>query len=65
MARARNPTTFAKQFGIPAARLRSLGAFNPTLAMDSKLFVDPLLLGASKHRRFSAEAAAAYTKPAA
>lgn len=62
MARARNPTTFAKQFAVPAARLRSLGAFNPTLAIDSRLFIDPLLLPNSRHRYFSEDAAAAYRR---
>lgn len=62
MARARNPTTFAKHFNISAVRLRSLGAFNPTLAIDSRLFVDPLLLPRSQHNRLSRDAAAAYKR---
>jgi hypothetical protein len=62
MARVRNPTTFAKQFCVSPTRLRNLGAFNPTLAIDSKLFIDPLLLSSSSHRHFSEDAATAYKR---
>jgi hypothetical protein len=44
-----NPTTFADFYGIDPVRMAALGVLNPTLGVDTKLFVDPLLLGLSVH----------------
>jgi hypothetical protein len=49
MAKIRNPIKFSKQFGINESVLDKLGVLNPTLNVDVKLFIDPMLLGESKH----------------
>ena len=49
MPKAQNPTTFARHFGVKPAALSKLGVLNPTLALDSLLFIDPLLLSHSQH----------------
>jgi len=49
MAKVKNPTTFADYFKLPPEKLAELGVFNPTLAIDIKLFIDPLLLSQSQH----------------
>jgi hypothetical protein len=43
MAKVKNPTTLSGYFGIKPNRLDSLGILDVTLAIDAKLFVDPLL----------------------
>jgi hypothetical protein len=49
VTKSKNPTTFADYFEVPAAALDRLGVLNPTLAIDTRLFIDPLLLATSKH----------------
>lgn len=49
MAKISNPTTFADYYGVDPADMEALGVLNPTLAVDTKLFIDPLLLGDSEH----------------
>lgn len=49
MAKIRNPIQFSSYFKIDPSKLTSLGAFDPTLNVDAKLFIDPLLLSRSKH----------------
>ena len=49
MAKADNPITFGRQFEISSERLDELGVLNCTLAIDTRLFIDPLLLSSSKH----------------
>jgi hypothetical protein len=60
MAKVNNPTVLSSQFKIPAKKLRRLGVFDATLAIDSKLFIDPLLLGASRHKEMNRDARAQY-----
>lgn len=60
MARASNPVTFATHFGVEQELLNDFGVFNPTLAIDSKLFVDPLLLASSGVPIISNDAGSAY-----
>lgn len=48
MGRIRGPALFSSHFGIETKALRTLGAFDPVLNLDTKLFIDPLRLGASK-----------------
>jgi len=48
VAKIRNPVTFAAQFGLDETRLLRLGVFNPTLNLDTKLFLDPVLLSGSR-----------------
>lgn len=47
MAKIDNPITFADAFNVKAADLRAAAVMNPTLAVDVKLFIDPLLLRSS------------------
>jgi hypothetical protein len=49
MAKVRNPTTFSAHFGVDRGELDSIGVFDPTLAVDTKLFIDPLLFRSSRH----------------
>lgn len=42
------PALFSDHFGIDKKQLEDLGIFNPILNFDTKLFVEPLLLKASK-----------------
>lgn len=62
MAKIRNPVRFSEHFKIDAALLTKLGVLNPTLNADTKLFIDPLLLGDSAHPEISGEARQAYIK---
>ncbi len=52
--------TFADQFGVDEKWLQRKGIFNPTLDVDSPLFIDPFLLPHSKHKEFSECAFEAY-----
>jgi hypothetical protein len=49
MAKIRDPIKFSEQFGIEELEMERLGVLDPTLNVDVKLFIDPLLLGTSKH----------------
>ena len=49
MAKARNPITISGKFGVEEKRLADLGVLDATLAIDTKLFIDPLLLRCSRH----------------
>jgi hypothetical protein len=40
MAKIRDPISFATFFKIDAQKLERLGAMNPTLNVDTKLFID-------------------------
>lgn len=60
MAKAKNPVTFSDYFGISSDRLDELGVFDLTLAIDTKLFIDPLLLQFSSHHEISNEGVAKY-----
>jgi hypothetical protein len=44
MGKIVNPVLFSDFFNIDLGKFESLGVFNPTLNVDTKLFVDPLLL---------------------
>lgn len=49
MAKIRNPLQFSKYFKVDQSKMSALGVFDPTLNVDTKLFIDPLLLSSSKH----------------
>ena len=49
MAKIRRPIQFSWHFGVSPSKLASLGVFDPTLNVDTKLFIDPLLLSGSAH----------------
>jgi hypothetical protein len=60
MARVRNPITLAKHLGIDSEELASLGVTNITLAVDTHLFIDPLLLSQCANHAFAASATKQY-----
>ncbi len=49
MAKIKNPLQSSRHYGISPSKIRSLGVLDPTLNVDAKLFIDPLLLKESKH----------------
>ncbi|MCW2084346.1 hypothetical protein ABIE85_008361 [Bradyrhizobium diazoefficiens] len=51
---------FSDQFGVKGEWLESKGVFNPTLDVDSPLFINPFLLPGSKHKEFSGPGFEAY-----
>jgi len=60
MGKATDPRTFTDCFDVKPARLAQFGVLNPTLAIDTKLFIDPLLLKQSRHSEISGQAASEY-----
>src|SRR5512145_1589409 len=60
MAKVGNPSTFSAEFNIDPARLRGLGVFDPTLAADTPLFIDPMLFRGSRHPEIRRDAAREY-----
>ncbi len=58
----KNPRTFAEIFKINVDDLSNAGVLNPILNVDTKLFIDPLLLAESRHNDISRDAVAAYKK---
>jgi len=53
MAKIKNPITFSKQYNIPKNKLEKMGIFDPTINVDTKLFIDPLLLENSNYPEIS------------
>jgi len=49
MAKANNPTNLSRAFSISHTKLDSAGVLDVTLAIDTRLFIDPLLLSRSRH----------------
>lgn len=49
MPRIRKPTSFSDAFGIAPSTLAKEGVLDPVLNVDTKLFIDPLLLSSSSH----------------
>lgn len=49
MAKIKDPLQFSHYFRISEKQLNRLGVLDPTLNVDTKLFIDPLLLGKSSH----------------
>ena len=60
MALAQNPITLSKQFEIDRETLSRLNILDITLTLDTKLFVDPLLLKESQHSEFNKNAVQQY-----
>jgi hypothetical protein len=58
----KTPATLSSYFGVDAKKLRALGILNPTLGVDTKLFIDPLLLEHSRHTEISEDATAEYNE---
>ena len=60
MAKIRNPKIFSEHFGIPTEDPARLGVLDPTLNVDTRLFIDPLLLEESRHIEISQGARSTY-----
>ncbi|HET6367516.1 MAG TPA: hypothetical protein VFG27_09845 [Pseudomonadales bacterium] len=60
MARIRKPVRFSDHFEFDSTLLDAAGALNPTLNVDTRLFIDPLLLEDSRHDEISAGAQTTY-----
>lgn len=56
MAKIVNPVLFSDFFNIDLEKFETLGVFNPTLNVDTKLFIDPLLLENSSIELINANA---------
>ena len=57
MARISSPILFSHKFGINPSILNDEGIFDPILNIDTKLFIDPLLLAQSSHKIIKDQAA--------
>ena len=53
MSRISPPLLFSSEFGVNPVELRKRGLLDPALNIDTKLFIDPLLLPYSKYDDFS------------
>ncbi|KYC47990.1 MAG: hypothetical protein AMQ22_01906 [Candidatus Methanofastidiosum methylothiophilum] len=60
MAKIRHPKTFSKVFNIDAGYLYDKGIFDPVLNVDTKLFIDPILIEKSGFDYFRNEVMKAY-----
>lgn len=49
MAKIKDPLQFSHHFGIDQFNINALDLLDPTLNVDAKLFIDPMLLKESKH----------------
>jgi hypothetical protein len=58
MAKFSNPVSFSAKFGVDADLLQRAGVMDPLLNVDTKLFIDPLLLATSSHREIRENARA-------
>ena len=52
MARISAPVQFSDHFQVEPEALKKLGVFDPSLNVDTTLFIDPLLLPHSSHAIF-------------
>src|SRR6266536_4446747 len=62
MAKIKNPVRLAEYFGFDEKLLDDLGVLNPTLNVDTLLFIDPLLLANSRHAEMNTAARDTYRK---
>ena len=60
MAKFNNPIHFSVHFGVPSELLENAGVLDPSLNVDTKLFIDPLLLERSVHTEISTDALATF-----
>lgn len=60
MAKIKNPQLFSTCFSVDPSLLKRLGIFDPILNVDSRLFIDPLLLKASSHKEIRTDAVRQY-----
>lgn len=62
MARFSDPILFSEHFEVDPAELDRLDVLNPTLNVDTNLFIDPLLIEHSAHEEIREGARATYEK---
>src|SRR6266851_1057913 len=60
MAKVSHPTLFSDAYGLKPKALSDLGILDPILNMDTRLFIDPLLLEVSAHDEISVDARRRY-----
>lgn len=60
MAKIRRPRFFSDEFGLSRSVLKKLRVLNPVLNVDTRLFIDPLLLESSEHPEISGTGRARY-----
>ena len=60
MPKIRDPVLFSDFFKVDAATLSSLGVLDPTLNVDTALFLDPMLLEDSVHQEINTGACKSY-----
>lgn len=60
MAKISNPVRFSTHFKVDQAQLAKLGVLDVTLNADTRLFIDPFLIGDSKHREIKDGARATF-----
>jgi len=60
VAKITNPVQFSDHFGFDRALLEAAGVLNPSLNVDTGLFIDPLLLAESQHPEINRGAQATY-----
>jgi len=60
LARIRNPNLFSAYFCADPSLLKKLGVFDPILNVDTRLFIDPLLLRRSTHKEIRVDAVRRY-----
>ncbi len=62
MAKIIDPVQFSEHFGIDSKQLDKICVLDPTLNVDTGLFIDPLLLGHSQHREIKHDAYQSYAE---
>ena len=62
MATIKNPCRFSEYYEIDPSDLEEHGVLDPTLNVDTRLFLDPLLLEQSQHQEISTGARTTYEK---
>lgn len=60
MAKIVDPVRFSDHFGADPARLAAAGVLDPSLNVDTGLFIDPLLIAGSRHPEMSGGARNTY-----
>ncbi len=60
MAKIKNPQLFSTYFSVDPSLLKRLGIFDPILNVDSRLFIDPLILKTSAHKEIRTDAVRQY-----
>jgi len=60
LAKIINPVRFSDHFSFESVLLEAAGVLDPTLNVDTALFIDPLLLPSSRHSEINTDAQATY-----